>query len=185
MSAYRPVVILYEDQGGPRKEFGLHNLVIALVNDQLDNDFWTLRKGALKDGRPSKGNTKLLQWLKDEKELTRMMGGGRPVIAVFDADKPPFTEQKLAEYRSANTLLHIALLESNLETIIQAVADCEPALPAGLVTSAIRQKDHNARDGILNRIAMDEHRRDVRDCVRGKVPSLRNLCELVVRLVQP
>jgi hypothetical protein len=184
MTTYNPVVILYEDQAGPRKEFGLHNLVTSMVNDQLGNSFWRLRKEALGDGRPSKGNTKLLKKLADPKELTRMMGGGRPVIAVFDADEPPFTEQELAEYRSTNSLLHIVLLDRNLETIIRAAADCEPELPSSLVTSAVRHKDHNARDRILNQIAIDEHRRDVRRCIGDKVPSLRSLCELVTTLVR-
>jgi hypothetical protein len=184
MTSYRPVVILYEDQGGPRKEFGLHNLVIAMVNDLLGNDFWRLRSEPLKDGRPSKGNTKLLQKLKDRKELERMMGGGRHVIAVFDADEPPFSEQESKELETVNDLLHICLLDRNLETGIQAVASCEPSLSVELVSSATKQKDHAARDRILNRIAYETHRRDIRDCVRSRMPSLSNLCELVASLVR-
>ncbi|HYO67524.1 MAG TPA: hypothetical protein VEU33_15720 [Archangium sp.] len=184
MSSYKPVVILYEDQGGPRKEFGLHNLVVAMVNDLLANDFWRLRSEALKDGRPSKGNTKLLQKLKQRKELERMMGGGRHVIAVFDADRPPFTEQEFKEYREANELLHVVLLDRNMETVILAVAECEPSLASELVRSATQQKDHSARDSILNRIAYETHRHAIRDCVKSKVPSLSQLCELVAALVR-
>lgn len=186
MTPYRPVVILYEDQGGQRKEFGLHNLVIAMVNDLLDNDFEQLRSGPLKDARPSNGNTKLLRMLKDQKKLERMMGSGRHVIAVFDADKPPFSEQERKALEAANNdLLRIWLLDRNLETVIEAVAECEPSLPEELVRSATRQKDHAARDRILNRMAYERHRRDVRKCVMDKVPSLHQLCSLVVSLIRP
>lgn len=185
MNSYKPVVILYEDQGGLRNQFGLHDLVVAMVNDQLDNDFWRLRSGALKDGRPSKGNAKLLKRLAEPRELERLMGGGRPVVAVFDADKPPCTEQELRQYEAANPLLHIVLLDRNLETVLKAAADCEPGLSPELVTSAVRHKDHNARDRLLLKVAHGEHLRDVRDCMGGKVPSLRHLCERVAALVRP
>jgi hypothetical protein len=185
MTPYKPVVILYEDQGGPRKEFGLHNLLIAMVNDLLENDFERLRSGPLRDARPSKGNTKLLRMLEDRKKLERMMGSGRHVIAVFDADRPPFSEQEQKALEAANELLHIWLLDRNLETVIEAVAECEPTLSEELVRSATRQKDHAARDRILNRMAYERHRRDVRGCVMGKVPSLHQLCSLVVSLIRP
>ncbi|WP_224371946.1 hypothetical protein [Hyalangium versicolor] len=181
MSSYKPVTLLYEDQGGIRKEFGLHNLVIAMVNDLLGNDFSRLKREALKDGRPLKGNAKLLQEIKDPRQLDRLMGHGRPVIAVFDADKPPLPSDELKKLGTER--LHICLLESNMETVIQASADCEPTLAQDLITSALRHKDLNSRDRILNRLAFAPHSQ-ARDCVRGKVPSLSSLCELVVRLVR-
>ncbi|KIG15736.1 hypothetical protein DB30_05306 [Enhygromyxa salina] len=163
----RSVPILYEDDRGPVKEFGLHELIVACVADEWGQDWWAV-KGQF-DAIPLKGAAKLLAAC--ERDVPDMPDA--LIFAVFDADKlhrllftsgRPSSDELLAELRRrcSDPRLSMFLLDQNTETVVDAVADClgEPR----------PEKRKLLRDRFLNRTA--KGLRQHRDCVRAAVPTL-------------
>jgi hypothetical protein len=74
----RRVCVLYEDQRGPTRGFGLHELVKACVRDSLKDSPRREVDGALDDCRPMKGMPKLLNACRQDIDL--IAGDGRSVI---------------------------------------------------------------------------------------------------------
>jgi hypothetical protein len=181
------VVVLYEDQqnSSGAKPFGLHELVVSLVADALEEDRHTLKNRI--DGRPLKSNNKVLVQL----EAADDVGGGAWVIGLFDEDRvrdmpqvalPASASEDQAVNRlfavtGASTRRSVTLLVRNMETVISAAAACDPSLDADWVERALRKK-LNERDLVLNRVAHGPE--PVRTCIAERVPSLLELRDRII-----
>jgi hypothetical protein len=190
----RKVCVLYEDQRGPRKGFGLHELVKACVCDVLgESNPWLVHQ-ALGDCRPMKGAANLLEACRQDVDL--IASDGRSVIAVFDNDKirdllklPPNAseeriEQKIREGGRDTRRLSIILLKQNMESVIEAAKACDPSIDSNRIELALRKKDPLERDALLTGLT-GELMRSIRECILGKMPSLRSLIDLLCREVRP
>jgi len=176
-------VVLYEDQRGPTKEFGLHNLVASCIADRIGETVWVV-KNAL-PAIPKKGNGKLLKACREDEQLA---ASGRKVVAVFDGDEVrallglPATacrtlirERVEADCPFAGQLV-VVLLEDNLESVIEALRRCEGAPLETAKAEAERSHGSlESRDRWLNALAYDLERQAVRDCVLREMPSLERL----------
>lgn len=162
----RRIPIFYEDDRGSVKGFGLHELLVACIADHLDQDQTVLRERF--EAIPKKGDSKLLAACRDD--VPRMREPA--IVAVFDADKlhklfgsgRPSHDELLAELRRRcpDKRLHMFLLVSNTESVVDAVADC--------LKQPRPDKDKLLRDQLLSRAAWSPTR-ELRDCVRRAVPS--------------
>ncbi|MET0406097.1 MAG: hypothetical protein ABW123_27010 [Cystobacter sp.] len=188
----RKVCVLYEDQRGPTRGFGLHELVKACVRDVLEEDSRSEVDEALKDCRPLKGTPKLLKACREDIDL--IANDGRSVIAVFDNDrirgdlKLPRTapdERVIQSIRGerGDKRLHVVLLKQNMESVIKAVRRCDVSLAPARLDAALG-KDLLERDALLMTLAADL-KRPIRDCVLGEMPSLRELVALLRREISP
>ena len=74
--------------------------------------------------------------------------------------------------------MKVILLQRNMETVLEAARDCDPALPKERLEKALK-KDLNARDAILNRIAWGMSKA-IRDCIKARVPALEELRNLIL-----
>ena len=184
------VTILYEDQRGPTRGFGLHKLVTRCVFDAINGERHRL-EGAL-DGRPMKGSAKLLATCRED--LDDIAADGRAVIAVFDADKAGKLVQlsgklkreeivtKITTNCSSGVRFFVILLVENMESVVQAVAPCDPSIDRKLIDSALG-KDLAARDIVLSNAAREEAR-TVRECALKANPSLQELVTRVTALTR-
>lgn len=183
-------IILYEDERGPTKEFGLHHLVMACVADELDLDLYKAKEYA--DPRPMKGVNKLLQacW----RDVRKIAARGQQVVALIDADHirdnipgmdvHKTDEEVIGEIRKrsdAPEQLEVILLHKNAESVIEAARDCDRMIPPETVARAL-DKNLIQRDRIFHNVARST--RDIRDCIRARIPALEQLVQVVVRLVQ-
>lgn len=186
-------VILYEDRRGPEKEFGLHNLVLACVADDAGEDHFTLRRKL--DGRPMKGVQNLLRSCR--RDIRRLSPKGQPVFALIDDDairqqlkhegvaesvEDAAVVRAIKEKCDAPERLFVFLLKENTETVLEAAKLCDEGLPKALIEQGL-QKDINARDAILNRVAWRPDR-SVRDCIRQRVQAIREMAEALTALVR-
>jgi hypothetical protein len=177
------IVVLYEDSplGVPRKGFGPHDLLLACVADRLSvGGYWQLRNCI--DGRPCKGDSKLLQQCLVAPSIG-VQGG--PVVAVFDQDKahrllalPPTTSvsgltRGVLATASYPPNLAVTFLAMNTETLVAAAASS-----LGLATPAKSPKD---RDDVLLKCA-NTQQVSVRRSVEKQMPSFCDLVEGVLRL---
>jgi hypothetical protein len=191
----RRVCVLYEDQRGPTKGFGLHELVKACVGDALpEHPRWRIN-AALEDCRPLKGSAKLLEACRRDIDL--IANDDRRVVAVFDHDRihqllrlPKNASDKqivqtiLAGGKKAHRL-SIVLLKRNMESVLQAAAQCDESIALDRIKRAVQHKDPLERDAILNELS-SERARSVRDCILDQVPSLRTLIEVLsTQLTRP
>lgn len=172
----RTIQVLYEDQRGPRKGFGLHELLVNCVADRTGKDRHAL--GGRLAAIPLKGNAKLL-------ERCKVAGAfGAPFVAVFDSDRvrrllslpPDATDaQVVGEIgtRSGRNEIAVALLDRNTETVVEAAAHCFGEPPP--------QKSIDARDKLLLRAAWNPDD-GVRKCIEVRVPSFAALADGVARL---
>lgn len=170
--------VLYEDRAAPGnpKEFGPHNLVLALVADALSRDFYSRAFRESVTGLPMKSNGKV--WKACRENLSLLTRTGRSVVAVIDADRvaemlgpprPACRRAVLERLRAPcpdSQLLHFVLLEQNLETVLRAITGDDWV-----------DKDVLQRDRLLNRVAY-EWTRQQRKTLRAR-PELGSLCRLV------
>lgn len=175
-------LVLYEDSRGVGGDFGPHDLLAALVADERGTDVYSVLRVA--KGIPMKGVGDLLKAIKELDRFRNFAPGGAPILIVVDNDKIR-DHLKLPDAPSADVesairsrcdqpdRLEIALLEDNVESLIQAVRDCDqpPTLGREQIDAALA-KDINARDLVLTKVARDPGRRALRDCVRKRMPSL-------------
>ena len=181
------VMVVYEDSRGPQKNFGLHTLVLSMVSDSNGTAIEKL-KGEVQEN-PMKGNGQVKETL--EKNF---QGGPLDdfcmVVAVFDEDRIREL-YKLSSNASVDEIkdriiheagnprsLKVILLQRNMETVLEAARDCDPALPKERLEKALK-KDLNARDAILNRIAWGMSKA-IRDCIKARVPALEELRNLIL-----
>jgi hypothetical protein len=184
MSPGLRIVILYEDQRGPTKDFGLHKLVEACVFDVIHGERHLL--GRALEGRPMKGDSQLLKSCRED--VADISPGGHPVFAVFDNDKvrrllklpreadEETVVQAIKKGATAPDQLAIVLIEKNMESVVEAAGACDPSLGAGILDDALRKKNLAARDIVLKEPAKGG-KRSVRDCILDKVPSLKRLID--------
>lgn len=163
----RPFPIFYEDDWGPVKEFGLHELLVSMIADVKGSDWWTQKPRY--EALPKKGDSRLLAACKED--VPDMPDA--QIFALFDADKlhrllrergrhePEALLTKLRE-QCPDVRLHLYLVIENTETVVDAVADC-------LGVDRPR-KNKLERDRLLLRAARAPAR-ELRDCVRDAVPS--------------
>ena len=186
------ITVLYEDKRGPRQGFGLHMLVKACVFDAMNGERHRV-EGMLSDHRPLKGVQALLKACREDIDL--IAADGRSVVAVIDDDaireqlKLPRSatdaqvEREIRKGCKAPDRLLIVLLKKNMESVIEAAAACDPGIDAERIDRAIRHKELLERDAILTELSR-ERARPLRDCVLGKVPSLRVLVDLLSRALR-
>jgi|GEM_PF-2041555 len=190
----RRVCVLYEDQRGPTKGFGLHELVKACVSDALhEQPRWRVN-AALEDFRPLKGDTKLLEACRRDIDL--LAADGRSVVAVFDNDKirlllklaasapDEAVVRAILKGGKMSERLSIVLLKQNMESVIEAAAQCDKSLDPKRIKLAVRHKDPLERDALLTELA-SERARPTRECMLDTLPSLLKLVELLCRLMVP
>lgn len=187
-------VILYEDRRGPQREFGLHNLVLACVADELGGDVYALDLAGKLDGRPMKGASNLLKSCRQD--VRRLGPRGQRVFALVDDDEIRTQLKHEGVARSADDMavigvikapgkcvapeqLEVILLKENTETVIEAVRDCG----ADVAVERALQKDINARDRVFNHVAW-RSTRSIRDCIRQKVHALERLVTALAALVR-
>jgi hypothetical protein len=177
------IVILYEDQRGPTKEFGLHKLIEACVFDIVDGQRHLLVRALA--GRQSKGDAKLLRVCRED--VGDISPKGHPVVALFDNDRVRRLLAMPREAQGATVIekikagccapaqLSVFLLEQNMESVVEAAGQCDPSISRAILGEALR-KNLAARDVVL-REACKGDKQGVRDCILGRVPSLRPLIE--------
>ena len=175
-------VILYEDNRGAEKGFGLHALVMACVADDLGVEMFTLTRKF--DGRPMNGVANLVRSCR--RDIHRLAPQGQTVFALIDDDRirdhlsgvdvraeEEVVVRALKGQSDAPAQLEIFLLKKNTETVIEAAKHCDRSLPDEAVAQALG-KNLAQRDRILNNVARTGVRA-VRDCIRGQVPALHRL----------
>jgi hypothetical protein len=161
-----------------------------MVADEIGADFFSVAKQV--KALPLKGVTNVLCAIKDLDRLSKLRPGGAPVVAVLDSDRIrdhaeardktlPEIEEMIRRSCAQTGLLTVVLLEKNVETLIAAARDCDQGvtLSRDMVDAALA-KDLNQRDILLAKVAHDVHRRTIRDCIRGKVPSFGRAVAAVV-----
>lgn len=188
----RPVTVLYEDQRGPTKGFGLHELVWRCVYDDIDHDEWACQRAL--DARPLKGVSKVLRACRDE--AASISSDGRQIVAVVDDDairrelrlpRDATSEQVakvVCEGSTAPEKVRVAVLVDNAESVIAAAAACDPAIDRSSVEIALRKGRGalEARDAVLTVVAWGAP--SVRACVRSRLPSFDELVRLLDPLVR-
>lgn len=184
----RPVVVvLYENHRDQARNFGLHELVLACVQDRLGERAGT--RFALREavpGIPRNGNAKLQKSC--QRDLPRIARGGARVVAVFDDDRVRRLLGLPADAPGAEVVRHlkgecplpealsVVLLRRNLETVLRAAGRC--AQVDGAFLAEALGKNLEARDAILNRVAWSDPPA-VRACILAEVPDLAQLVELI------
>lgn len=186
-----PAVVLYEDQRGPTKEFGLHNLVASCVADRTGETVWAVKSGL--PAIPKKGNGNLLKACREDEQLA---ASGRKIVAVFDGDEVrpllrlpadacrTLVRERVEEGCPFAGQLVVVLLEDNLESVIEALRRCEGAAPESARAEAERSHGSpESRDRLLNALAYGPERRAVRDCVLREMPSHERLVTTLASLL--
>lgn len=180
----RPVAtVLYEDkmQVGGRGAFPPHDFLLAMVADHTGLRVFDLARLVEKNPRKGVGNV-----IADVARTGRIAGAGMLCILV-DRDRVaehlrlPTNASEAAIIAALNDLsdapdkLSVHFLDPNMEGLLLAIEACAPKERAPTI------KDHNARDLFLKRAAYTLAS-SVRDCVRGKQPSLGALAALLAGL---
>jgi hypothetical protein len=179
----RVATVLYEDkmQVGSGGAFPPHDFLLAMVADITGRKVWELRR--LVDGNPRNGVGKLIGDL----GRTSMLAGSGMLCLLVDRDRiaehvglpknaPEADVTKALRARSdAPDKLLIHYLDPNIEGLMRSIEGCAPD------ERAPTSKEHNSRDLYLNRAAF-ALAAAVRDCVKGKQPSLGNLVTLLAGL---
>lgn len=185
--------LLYEDRRGPRKEFGLHKLVVACVKDRVGIEQWQLEKAL--DGRPMGSDWRLLCTCRDD--AVDIASDGREIGALFDEDQirgrlrehgvaiaadasEHEARQAIEQFIGSDKPVRVFLLRRNMESVIRAAVDC------GVPDSRSKRKKPAPleRDLILGRAAKDKNR-TLRDCILENVPTLATFVKWVTAQFSP
>jgi hypothetical protein len=179
-------LVVYEDSRGENGDFGPHELLMALVADEVEGNFWKVRQSC--ECVPAKGITKALKAIASLDRFRKLTKPGAPVLVIFDNDAireklslpPGATEAQvigaIQKRCDQPARLTIVLLQQNTETLVNAEADC-----AG---SPRPRKGLNERDMALLSVARDAGRRSIRDCIRQRVPSIEPAIAFLKPLVR-
>ena len=184
------IAILYEDQRGPRNEFGLHRFICQLVIDraQLNSNVFDVERRLI-HGIPLNGNGNVQK--RCQKDLPKLTKRFRRVFAVYDEDRVPkwvglkktdcrpLLCGKLKENCQPADALDVVLLRWNQESLIEAIKS------SGLVSriddsvfDRALAKDLMARDSVFIQCATNTEIE-----TREKLlPSLPDLDRLVTRI---
>lgn len=184
------IAILYEDQRGPRNEFGLHRFICQLVIDRaaLTKSVYEVERSLIR-GTPLKGNGNVRRrCLTDLPKLARHC---RRVFAVYDEDRVPelvglsrtdcrpLLCSKLVENCQPADKLEVVLLRQNQESLIEAI---KSSGLIGLIHDSVYDralaKDLMARDSVFIQCATSTTLE-----IRQKLlPTLPDLDRLVTRI---
>ncbi|HRC56738.1 MAG: hypothetical protein IPI49_32845 [Myxococcales bacterium] len=190
--------VLYENHRNEEKGFNLHQLVCAMVDDELGRSPFTTKN--LVHCMTRKGVDKLLADCADRAVFDGLADSAR--FAVVDGDELHrrlglSATCLLSEVRSALPQkypgVHFAIpdaptrAQSNTEHLLRCVAGCL-GLPDtdDTLVSALR-KGSNARtdrDRVFGR-ALGEAHRSARDCVRQAQPPIDELVRKLAAVVRP
>ncbi|MBL8900238.1 MAG: hypothetical protein JNM84_21585 [Planctomycetes bacterium] len=177
------MLVLWEDSRSASGEFGPHELLCSLVADDRGASVYDVRRAL--NSVTLNGVSNLLKSARSLQRFKRQAPGAELVLAIFDEDKIRL-ELKLvptasdAEIEAAVRAqcdqperLKVVLLHRNAESVIRASKECDERsqLRSDLLQDAL-EKDLNARDALLARIARDSSLRALRDCIRRRIPAL-------------
>lgn len=189
--------VLYENHRTDQKEFALHKLVCAMVDDELGMLPYTT--GKIVDGMPRKGIDKLLRDCSNDLVFAGLPAGSR--FAVVDGDELPArvglkdssslqdVEQALLEKYPG---VHFAIPEagkrsqSNTEQLLRCLADCLglPANDPNLVRALDKRSSSRTDRDVVFGSALGHTKRAARDCLRGKPPPLDVLVRKLAAIVK-
>ncbi|MCB9740303.1 MAG: hypothetical protein H6747_13665 [Deltaproteobacteria bacterium] len=182
----RPLAtVLYEDSmaAGAGGEFPLHDLVLAMVCDQLPDEelqVWGLRRRI--PCNPRRGINKLINDL----AKTDVIASQGKLCVVVDHDRiarhlgltPDSNDagiiEALRQRSDAPAKLSVFFLRPNMEGLLASIEGC-----GGL--RAPPCKNLNARDIVLQKVAWNEGPQ-VRDCVASEQPGLGDLSKMLADL---
>lgn len=190
---HRPAAtLLYEDQRGPTKEFGLHDLLVALTADHLEKTQEEIDRSF--NCHPMKGSAKLLRSIREDAD--RIAPDCHMVVAVFDRDQAHRLvglDKAVADEAIIGAILEkchnrdkirVALLTQNIESVIQAIAECAPDLfgdESGTKYVKARGKNRIERDIVLKEAAKQTNH-ELRRRLIEKLPSLEDIADLLDEL---
>lgn len=189
--------VMYEDQRVSGKPFSMHDFIMRCAYDasNVPDEMLYKIEGRI-DGRAMKGNSKLLQAM--HRDVHHIAADGRAVFAIFDNDRvrelldlpKNATEEQVesairAKCPGQRETVHITLLRENTESILEAAKECDVDARHDQTTfdRALR-KEPAARDVIFTNLSKVAER-TIRDCILGKLPSLRSLIERIADLIRP
>lgn len=189
--------VLYENHRTDQKEFALHKLVCAMVDDELGMLPYTA--GKIVDGMPRKGIDKLLRDCSNDLVFVGLPAGSR--FAVVDGDELPARvglkdSSSLQDVEQALLLqypgVHFALPEaekrsqSNTEQLLRCLADCLglPANDPNLVRALDKRSSSRTDRDVVFGSALGHTKRAARDCFRGKQPPLDVLVRKLAAIVK-
>jgi hypothetical protein len=179
-------IIIYEDKAVQVQEFGPHNVLCALLADELNKSLYDVRKRLL--GIPAKGSGKLLRAC-SARNVEKLARQGQLVITLVDDDRVHELlglDKNICRSRVLETFrarvdnppnLIIVLLEKNTEDLLRIVSAIMKYSPVAL-EKAIERKDLVARDAVLNRFAfraLAEQRKNLLEMM----PSFQRLVGVV------
>ena len=127
------ILVLYENPRAASGSFGLHELLVALVADELSATPLQLRKRVR--ARPLNGVNNLLKAIRDPQ---RLAPAGGPCLAVIDADRirkclrmpgagAKDVISRILQSCEEPARITVVLLERNVESLIEAVRECDRA----------------------------------------------------------
>lgn len=176
--------VLYEDQMlKGQSGFPLHDLVMRLVEDDINGEFW--RFNGLVAGLPRKGIDKIIE---DLPRTGRLAGSGQLMVLV-DSDRiaehlklPPTAARDLIitamrKLSDQPDKLQVFFLRPNLEGLLRAIKTCDPTLLPNNLARALAKK-LNDRDLVFKAVKKAQLR-DLRDCVRGAQPGFHALAQAI------
>jgi hypothetical protein len=178
------VDVFYEDSRAGGSRFIPHDVAMFCAWDLKGGsnagDPWLFAKRA--EPFPMNGNSKVVGALERGAGVRR----GAPTIVVLDHDKvrglfaldaAACKADVLAELRKrqSSPLLHVVLLEQNLESILEAFHRCAGSTGGPKPTPV-------ERDGLLGR-CLDESATRLRACIMQQMPSFQRLVDRIVSLV--
>jgi len=192
--------VLYENKRSDDKAYPLHQLVCAMVDDELGITGAPFAQDRIA-GMPRGGRDNLLRDCGDRVDDT--FAGLRPEgrFALVDGDEIHLAldlaaDASLAQRRAALEARYPAVRmfmpdaghprSSNTEGLLQAVASClGMAEDDRLLVSALRKQrnSRNNRDQIFARAAWGQ--RPARDCIRAAQPTLATLVDALAELLRP
>jgi hypothetical protein len=183
------VVVLYEDaRSRSSGQFRFHDLVTRSVADAkgvADADLHQFSGRCT--GIPKKGADKVIASLRDAAYVSRLVDSSpaHSVVAVLDRDQvhrhldlspAPCTSAVTSAVHAGvarQEHVKVVLLDRNLETVVERVRACDPALvPTDEYVRAIERKDPLARDTVFQKAAA---RATVRAALRKAMPSFQYL----------
>lgn len=188
--------ILYEDRKGQLSQhFGLHRFILRCVADAIpcEPPLTVQELEPHLDGRPMKGVGNLLRSLRED--AADVASDGRSLVVIVDDDQireylgltvqasREETRAALVDLVPKGISVEAFLLRDNLESVLRALASCDPTLSRDKLHRAIERKDLSARDALLGEATFFSAP-VVRRCVLKAVPSLAEAVHHLARLIK-
>lgn len=180
------ILVLYEDSRGAKGAFGPHEFFLGCVADTTGHDIHSLKRRVR--AYPVNGVSKLLGHLHELDGLDHLAPQGAPILAVLDEDRvrdhapvagmnAADAAAKLVADSSAPARLKVVLLESNLESVVQALDQCGER-EKQLIAEALKKR-LNERDTLFGKVGHDGSRKGIRDCVRQAMPCVEQIVQAI------